>query len=83
MAHVTNHGAVVLFYATAIDEFLHPFGKNCRAFAFFSTDAFDGCKGSVFFNIFVCNDLCHIGLIKEYDGVQTAHRGQNFDFFRG
>ena len=69
MAHVTNHGAVVLFYATAVDEFLHPFGKNCRAFPFFSTDAFYGCKGAVFFNIFICNDLCHVGLIEEYDGI--------------
>ena len=83
VAHITDHGAIVLFYATAIDEFLHPFGENCGAFAFFSTDALDGRKGSVFFNIFVCNDLCHIGLIEEYDGIQTAHRGQNFDFFRG
>ena len=83
MAHVTNHGAVVLFYATAIDEFLHPFGENCRSFAVFGTDAFDSCKSPVFFNIFVCNDLCHIGLIEEYDGIQIADRGQNFDFFRG
>ena len=44
VAHVTDHGAVVLFYATAVDEFLHPFGENCRAFAFFSTDAFDSRK---------------------------------------
>ena len=83
MAHVTDHGAVVLFYATAVDEFLHPFRENCRAFAFFCTDALNSCKVSVFFNILVCNDLCHIGLIEEYDSVQTADRGQNFDFFRG
>ena len=30
VAHVTNHGAVVLFYATAIDEFLHPFERTAE-----------------------------------------------------